>query len=199
MAGTFDLMRANDLIWNYVVSNWLMGEDPPAFDILTWNADSTRMPAAMHSFYLRGCYLENQLARGDVELAGAAARLSKQSIRTCTSWPPSRTTSRRGEARYQDARCRPGDVRFVLSIVRPHRRHRQPADPKSQALASDDDRCRTIPDEWLAGATQIPGTWWEDWATWAEPRAGERSEPPTMGSDAHPPLEDAPGPTSAKR
>ena len=70
MRRSFDLMRTNDLIWNYVVSSWLMGEDPPAFDLLSWNADSTRMPAEMHSFYLRSCYLENQLARGVMELAG---------------------------------------------------------------------------------------------------------------------------------
>ena len=64
MAGTFDVLRANDLIFNYVVSNWLMGQDPPAFDILAWNADSTRMPAAMHAFYLRNFYVENKLAAG---------------------------------------------------------------------------------------------------------------------------------------
>jgi polyhydroxyalkanoate synthase len=65
MATTFDLLRANDLIFSYVVSNWLMGQRPPAFDILAWNADSTRLPAAMHSFYLRSLYLRNELARGE--------------------------------------------------------------------------------------------------------------------------------------
>src|ERR1700691_2928345 len=76
MAGTFDLLRANDLIFNYVVSSWLMGQDPPAFDILAWNGDSTRMPAAMHSFYLRSLYMRNELARGDMELAGQPLSLS---------------------------------------------------------------------------------------------------------------------------
>ena len=70
MAGTFDMLRANDLIFNYVVSNWLMGQQPPAFDILAWNGDSTRMPAAMHSFYLRNCYVQNKFAKGELELAG---------------------------------------------------------------------------------------------------------------------------------
>ena len=70
MSGTFDLLRANDLIFSYVASNWLMGQQPPAFDILAWNSDSTRMPAAMHSFYLRSLYLRNELAMGDLELAG---------------------------------------------------------------------------------------------------------------------------------
>ena len=64
MAGTFDILRANDLIFNYVVSNWLMGQKPPAFDILAWNADSTRMPAAMHAFYLRNFYVREQAGRG---------------------------------------------------------------------------------------------------------------------------------------
>src|SRR5216683_3641550 len=76
MAGTFDMLRANDLIFNYVVSNWLMGQEPPAFDILAWNGDSTRMPAAMHSFYLRSLYMRNELARGELELAGQELSLS---------------------------------------------------------------------------------------------------------------------------
>ena len=70
MRSAFDMLRANDLIFSYVASNWLMGQQPPAFDILAWNADSTRLPAAMHSFYLRSLYLHNQLAKGEMELAG---------------------------------------------------------------------------------------------------------------------------------
>ena len=76
MAGTFDMLRANDLIFNYVVSNWLMGQEPPAFDILAWNGDSTRMPSAMHSFYLRSLYMRNELARGELELLGQQLSLS---------------------------------------------------------------------------------------------------------------------------
>ena len=76
MAGTFDMLRANDLIFNYVVSNWLMGQEPPAFDILAWNGDNTRMPAAMHSFYLRSLYMRNELARGELELVGQELSLS---------------------------------------------------------------------------------------------------------------------------
>src|SRR5258708_14079345 len=76
MSGTFDMLRANDLIFNCGLSNWLMGQRPPAFDILAWNADSTRLPAAMHSFYLRSLYVQNQLARGDLELAGTLLSLA---------------------------------------------------------------------------------------------------------------------------
>ena len=69
MGGLFTFMRANDLVWSYLVNNWLLGEDPPPFDILAWNSDGTRMPAEMHSFYLRRCYMGNELARGTMELA----------------------------------------------------------------------------------------------------------------------------------
>ena len=114
MAGTFDMLRANDLIFGYVVSNWLMGKPPPAFDILAWNADSTRMPATMHSFYLRSLYIRNELARGELELAGQ--RLSLGDVKSdsyvvgavndhIVPW----TTS------YQATRLLGGGVRYVLS------------------------------------------------------------------------------------
>ena len=77
MVGTFNLLRANDLVWRYVSSNWLMGEDPPSFDILQWNADATRMPARMHSEYLRAMYLENRLARGTLQIEGRSVSLAK--------------------------------------------------------------------------------------------------------------------------
>jgi polyhydroxyalkanoate synthase len=85
MAGTFDMLRANDLIFNYVVSSWLMGQDPPAFDILAWNGDSTRMPAAMHSFYLRSLYMRNELAKGELELASAYAGPDPEAWRAANS------------------------------------------------------------------------------------------------------------------
>ena len=96
MAGTFDLLRANDLIFNYVVSNWLMGKQPPAFDILAWNSDTTRMPAAMHSFYLRNFYLQNNFVKGALQVRGRTAGPHATSTRTCTSSPRSTTTSSRG-------------------------------------------------------------------------------------------------------
>ena len=114
MAGTFDMLRANDLIFNYVVSNWLMGQDPPAFDILAWNGDSTRMPAATHSFYLRSLYMRNELAKGEMELAGQ--RLSLAAVKNDTyvvgaindhivPWHGS----------YKTGELMGGNVRYVLS------------------------------------------------------------------------------------
>src|SRR6516164_3333787 len=113
MAVTFDILRANDLLFNYVVSNWLMGQAPPAFDILAWNADSTRLPAAMHSFYLRSLYGQNQLAKGVMELAGQVLSLANVKNDTyivgaindhIVPWPGS----------YKSTRELGGTVRFVL-------------------------------------------------------------------------------------
>ncbi len=190
MAGTFDLLRANDLIFSYVVSGWLMGQDPPAFDLLAWNGDSTRLPAAMHSFYLRHLYLTNELARGEMELAGHHLSLAqiKNDVYVVGAvndhivpW----------HASYQATRLLGGDIRYVLSsgghvagIVNPpgpkpwyETARSNPADPAS----------------WRAIATRTSGSWWEDWTTWAHKRAGDRIRPPAMGSDLYPPAGDAPG------
>ena len=133
MAGTFDVLRANDLIFNYVVSNWLLGEQPPAFDILAWNADSTRMPAAMHAFYLRACYLDNQFAHGDLELAGRL--LSPKDIGSdlfvvaaendhIVPWTSS----------YKTTHLVKGDVTLRAVLGRAHRGDRQPARAEGAVL-----------------------------------------------------------------
>ena len=121
MATIFDLLRPNDLIWNYVVSNWLMGAAAPAFDILAWNADSTRMPANMHSFYLRTCYLENELAGGRSSLpANRSGSTWGRSSRTPTSSAPRRTTSPRGRsATPPSSCCRTGAVRSSAVATSP--------------------------------------------------------------------------------
>ncbi len=104
MAATFDMLRANDLIFGYVVSNWLTGQRPPPFDILAWNGDSTRMPAAMHSFYLRSLYLRNELAKGELELAGSGCRC-RRSKPTPTSSARSTTTSCPGRPPTRPPTC----------------------------------------------------------------------------------------------
>jgi polyhydroxyalkanoate synthase len=191
MAGTFDLLRANDLIFSYVVSGWLMGQRPPAFDILAWNADSTRLPAAMHSFYLRSLYLHNELARGQLTLAGR--RLALSDIKNDTyvvaaindhivPW----------EASYQATRLLGGDVRYVLSSGGHIAGIVNPPGPKARYEAAE--KYPPSPEKWRSSASETAGSWWEDWARWSAKRAGpRRATPPPMGSDRYPPVGDAPG------
>ncbi|MGO9216267.1 MAG: PHA/PHB synthase family protein [Streptosporangiaceae bacterium] len=190
MAGTFDMLRANDLIFNYVVSNWLMGKQPPAFDILAWNGDNTRMPAAMHSFYLRSLYVNNELATGEMELAGQ--RLSLEDVKSDTyvvgavndhivPW----TTS------YKATRLLGGHVRYVLSSGGHIAGIVNPPGPKAWYVAGE--HYPPSAEAWRASAERKDGSWWEDWADWMESRAGELVKPPGMGSRHYRPLGDAPG------
>jgi polyhydroxyalkanoate synthase subunit PhaC len=192
MRRTFDLMRGQDLIWNYVVSNWLMGEEPPAFDILTWNADSTRMPADMHSFYLRSCYLENQLARGEMELAGQQLDLSTvdQDLYFLAAEQDHIAPWR---SSYAGARLPSGDVRFVLSNSGHIAGIVNPPSPKSRHYVGASSDLPANPDKWLSEATMHPITWWEDWTAWIGKRAGGERKPPAHGNDKYPVLGDAPG------
>jgi polyhydroxyalkanoate synthase subunit PhaC len=191
MAGTFDILRANDLIFSYVVSNWLMGEDPPAFDILAWNGDNTRMPAAMHSFYLRSLYMRNELAKGELELAGQRLSLSDATNDTyvvgaindhIVPWHGS----------YKTGGLMGGKVRYVLSsgghiagIVNP---------PGPKAWYEAGEYTSAGPEAWRPANSKHRGSWWEDWTAWADARAGARIKAPTTpGSRKHPAIADAPG------
>ena len=191
MATTFDALRPNDLIFNYVVSNWLLGQDPPAFDILAWNSDNTRMPATMHAFYLRSLYLRNELAGGVMEIKGQ--RLSLAGVKNdvyvvgaindhIVPWPAS----------YKTTGLMGGDVRYVLSsgghiagIVNPPgpKGWYEEAKPPYPVNAA----------QWRAAAAHHSGSWWEDWTRWAGRRAGRRADPPPMGSERYPAIADAPG------
>ena len=190
MAGTFDMLRANDLIFNYVVSNWLMGQDPPAFDILAWNGDSTRMPAAMHSFYLRSLYMRNELARGELELAGQ--QLSLADVKNDTyvvgaindhivPWKSS----------YKTVGLMGGNVRYVLSSGGHIAGIVNPPGPKAWYEAAD--YAGPDPEAWRRANSKHRGSWWEDWTAWSDSRAGERIKPPRMGGRQHRAIADAPG------
>ncbi len=190
MSTTFDLMRANDLIFNYVVSNWLMGQDPPAFDILAWNADSTRMPAAMHSFYLRSLYMDNLLARGELEIAGE--RLSLSDVKSdayivgaindhIVPWQGS----------YQATHLLAGDVRYLLSSGGHIAGIVNPPNPKAWYEIAEANPADA--EQWRASATRHSGSWWEDWAQWGAERAGPLGPPPPLGSARYPALGEAPG------
>jgi polyhydroxyalkanoate synthase len=190
MAGTFDLLRANDLIFNYVVSNWLMGHSPPAFDILAWNADSTRMPAAMHAFYLRNFYIKNRLAAGRLQIAGQ--RLNLGDIKKATY-----VVSAENDhivpwrSAYRTTQLVAGPVRFVLSSGGHIAGIVNPPHPKSWYLVGE--QTPADPEVWRAQAVRRSGSWWEDWAAWAGERAGDLVDPPPMGSARHPVLYDGPG------
>ena len=190
MAGTFNLLRANDLVWRYVASSWLQGDDPPSFDILQWNEDATRMPARMHSEYLRWMYLENRLAAGTLEVGGRKVSLAKSPTELYVlSAREDHITPWRGC--YRTTGLAGGATRFVLTSSGHIAGIVNPPGPKRKHWLNEE--LSADPDEWLAGATEAQGSWWEDWARWAAERGGERREPPTIGNEAHPPLEDAPG------
>jgi polyhydroxyalkanoate synthase subunit PhaC len=193
MQRSFNLLRTNDLIWNYAVSSWLMGEEPPTFDLLSWNNDSTRMPAEMHSFYLRSCYLGNELARGVMELAGQRLDLEKvdQDLYFLSAEQDHIAPWR---SSYAGALLPGGKVRFVLSNSGHIAGIVNPPSPKSiHHVLEGDQPLPDSPDEWLAAATTHPVTWWEDWAHWIGDQAGGMRKPPRMGSRKYRPITDAPG------
>jgi polyhydroxyalkanoate synthase len=194
MASTFNLLRANDLVWSFVVNNYLLGKDPFPFDLLYWNADSTRMPARMHSFYLRNMYIKNLLGvPGGITLAGAPIDLSQVQVPSYfvstveDHIAPWQTT-------YRGAKYLGGQVRFVLGgsghiagIVNP------PAAKKYHYWTND--ALPPTADEWFKGARQQPGSWWEDWQAWIDKHnSGEEKVAARIpGTGQLKVLEDAPG------
>jgi polyhydroxyalkanoate synthase len=191
MAHTFDLLRANDLVFQYVVNNWLMGEKPPSFDLLAWNADGTRMPAKMHSDYLRSCFLHNEFARGELVIGGEQLDAAKVEVDTyvlsavddhIVPWISA----------YKTTQLLGGHNRFVLSTSGHIAGIVNPPSPKAKHWTNDD--LPPDPEEWKAGAELRDETWWEDWARWIAERGGPKvAARKTLGSAEHPVLEDAPG------
>jgi polyhydroxyalkanoate synthase subunit PhaC len=194
MAGTFDVLRANDLIFNYVVANWLMGQDPPVFDILAWNADSTRMPSAMHAFYLRNFYIQNKLAAGELEIGGATVDLS-------TIKSPGYVVSAINdhivpwESAYRSVGLVSGPTRFVLGSGGHIAGIVAPPGPKVWHMVADgaDKAAPATARAWREVAERRSGSWWEDWTTWSEANSGPLREPPPTGSRKNPVLGDGPG------
>ena len=192
MKATFDLLRATDLVWNFVVDDWMLGTDPAPFDLLSWNSDSTRMPATMQTEYLRTCYLENQLATGRMELAGERLNLAEISQDSYVITAESDHIAP-WRAVYTGARLLGGPVRFVLSNSGHIAGVVNPPSPKSRYWFTEGERLPADPSDWRELAQERAASWWTDWAPWIDARAGNRREPPELGGLAYPPLADAPG------
>jgi poly[(R)-3-hydroxyalkanoate] polymerase subunit PhaC len=192
MAMAFNMLRSNDLIWSYVVSNYLKGKQPSSFDLLHWNSDATRMPAANHSYYLRNCYLENRLSTGSMVLDNTLLDLSKVKV------PIYNLATREDHIAPADSvlygsQFFGGPVKFVLSgsghiagVVNP------PSSGKYQYWTNDNIKNVTLAD-WLKGAQEQKGSWWPDWRQWLQAIDPEEVPAREVGSAALPPIEDAPG------
>jgi polyhydroxyalkanoate synthase subunit PhaC len=192
MANTFNMLRSNDLIWPYVVNNYMRGKKPYPFDILYWNSDATRMPAANHSFYLRNCYLNNRLTKGEMEVAGVTLDLRKVKV------PVYNLATREdhiapAKSVLYGSQFFGGPVKYVLAgsghiagVVNP------PAKPKYQYWTGGEPHGTEV-DKWLETATEHPGSWWPDWLDWIKTLDDEHVPARKIGGGKLKPLEDAPG------
>ena len=192
MANAFNMLRSNDLIWSYVVSNYLKGQPPAAFDLLHWNSDATRMPAANHSYYLRNCYLENRLSKGTMVLDNTQLDLSKVKV------PVYNLATREdhiapAESVLFGSKFFGGPVKYVLSgsghiagVVNP------PVLKKYQYWTNDNLDAENIA-EWMKGAVEHKGSWWPDWREWLGDLDPEEVPARKVLEGPLPAIEDAPG------
>jgi polyhydroxyalkanoate synthase len=192
MANAFNLLRSNDLIWPYVINNYLKGKEPAPFDLLYWNSDATRMPAANHSFYLRNCYLENRLSKGDMVIGGK--KLDLKSVKV----PVYNLATREdhiapAKSVLLGSRYFGGPVRFVLAgsghiagVVNP------PDKMKYQYWTGPKPTSANL-DRWLGKAKEHAGSWWPDWFQWLKKQDPTEVPAREPGGGAFPPIEDAPG------
>ena len=191
MATAFNMLRPNELIWSYVVNNYLKGKEPMPFDLLSWNSDSTRMPAANHSFYLRNCYIENNLTKGEIEIAGVKLDLAKVKIPIYNlatkedHIAPARSV-------FTGAKFFGGEMRYVLAGSGHIAGVVNPADkPKYQFWTGPAPSGAY--EDWLKVAVEHPGTWWTDWLAWLTAQAPEKVAARIPGTGKLPALCDAPG------
>jgi polyhydroxyalkanoate synthase len=193
MASTFNLLRANDLIWSFVVNNYLLGKNPAPFDLLFWNSDSTRMPACMHSTYLRNMYQENLLCQpGGMTLVGTPIDLRAIDIPTCfvstieDHIAPWKST-------YRGAQVLGGEVSFILGRAGHVAGIINPPGPRAYGhFIGPAPRAQTA-DEWLAAAQPLADSWWTTWDEWVVQHAGGEVAAREPGAGALPALEPAPG------
>ncbi len=191
MATAFNMLRPEELIWSYFVNNYLKGKEPMPFDLLVWNADSTRMPAANHKFYLRHCYLKNDLTRGEMTIEGRKLDLGKVTI------PVYDLATREdhiapAKSVFTGAKSFGGPVRYVLAGSGHIAGVVNPADkPKYQYWTGGAPTGAF--EDWLGRAEEHPGSWWVDWAEWIKTQAPEQVAPREPGAGELKALADAPG------
>jgi polyhydroxyalkanoate synthase len=195
LAMTFSFLRPNDLVWNYVVGNYLKGETPPAFDLLYWNSDSTNLPGPFYAWYLRNTYLENNLTKpGAATSCGAPIDLGKVDIPVYIYGSREDHIVPIGGA-YASTQFLPGKKRFVMGasghiagVINP------PAKGKRSHWIREDGKLPKSIDQWINGATEHKGSWWTDWSTWLASQAGkEITAPKTYGKGKYKVIEAAPG------
>ncbi len=192
MSDSFNMLRSNDLIWSVAVNRYLLGKEAPAFDLLYWNSDSTRMPAAMHSYYLRNMYMENNLVHANaLEIDGTPLDLREiENDVYCVATiedhiAPWKSVYKLTQLVAGQPAFRLGASGHIAGIINPPRKGKG-----SWWGASD---CPPDPDAWLASATKHEGSWWPDWFAWLRERSGAKVSAPKLGSAEHPPQEAAPG------
>jgi polyhydroxyalkanoate synthase len=193
MANTFNMLRSNDLIWPYIVNNYMRGKKPMPFDLLYWNSDATRMPAGNHSFYLRNCYLDNKLSKGEMEIGGIKLDLKKVKV------PVYNLATREdhiapAKSVLFGSNFFGGPVKYVLAgsghiagVINP------PSKPKYQYWTGEKPTGSSV-DDWLKKATEHPGSWWPDWLKWLKSHDAKNTVAARkIGGGKLKPTEDAPG------
>ena len=192
MANAFNMLRSNDLVWPYIVNNYLRGKKPLPFDILYWNSDATRMPAANHSFYLRSCYLDNRLTKGNMVIANTKLDLRKVKV------PVYNLATREdhiapAKSVMTGTKFFGGPVKFVLAgsghiagVINP------PAKIKYQYWTGETPKEPDV-EGWIAKATEHPGSWWPDWLDWLKQIDAETVPAREIGGGKLKAIEDAPG------
>ncbi|MFL4999799.1 MAG: PHA/PHB synthase family protein [Xanthobacteraceae bacterium] len=191
MASAFNMLRSNDLIWPYVVGNYLKGEPPFAFDLLHWNSDSTRMPAANHSFYLRNCYLNNTLSKGEMIIAGEPIDVGKITI------PVYNLATREdhiapAKSVFLGSKFFGGPVKFVVAGSGHIAGVINPPDKKKYQYWTGGAPTGNL-DAWLVAAKEHPGSWWPDWLAWIKEQDAAEAAARQPGGGKLKPIEDAPG------
>jgi polyhydroxyalkanoate synthase subunit PhaC len=192
MATTFNMLRSNDLIWPYVVNNYMRGKKPLPFDILYWNSDATRMPATNHSYYLRNCYLDNKLSKGEMEIGGVTLDLHKVTV------PIYNLATREdhiapAKSVLYGSQFFGGPVKYVLAgsghiagVINP------PSKPKYQYWTGEKPSGSDV-ESWLKTATEHPGSWWPDWLGWLKAQDKKMIPARKLGGGKLKPTEAAPG------